>query len=93
MKKYGVENVRGGSFCKTKLDENEMNTINKMLFSTTNKCFNCSESGHYESDCYANKHIKGHLINDEKETDSSEEYEDDHEEEFEDEYDDECWSE
>lgn len=32
MSKYGIDNVRGGSFCQTVLNEEYMNTIEKMIF-------------------------------------------------------------
>ena len=51
MKKYGIDNVRGGSFCQMKLSNENMNTIKKMLKSSSNKCFNCNSSEHFIKNC------------------------------------------
>ena len=51
MRKYGINNVRGGTFCKIKLTEDNRNTINKMINSVTDKCYTCGEKGHYASEC------------------------------------------
>src|SRR5437868_6029578 len=32
MRKKGINNVRGGSFCDVKLDDNDINTIIKMIY-------------------------------------------------------------
>ena len=61
MNKYGIENVRGGSFCNIELSKSETEVINKMIKGSTDKCYNCGESGHYASNCkkYGKKgHIK-----------------------------------
>ena len=51
MEKYGIHNVRGGSFCETKLNNDNLKTINKMLDSASDKCYNCGEKGHFASQC------------------------------------------
>jgi hypothetical protein len=37
MEKYGIDNVRGGSFCQIVLDQEITNTINKMIKNSTDK--------------------------------------------------------
>lgn len=66
MHKYGINNVRGGSFVSLKLEESSIETINKMNNGTNNKCFNCGKAGHFAKECKDNKCL---------ETDSDEEYE------------------
>jgi predicted GIY-YIG superfamily endonuclease len=51
MSKYGIENVRGGSFCQLKLSSEHRNTINRMLAGTENKCYKCGGLDHFVKDC------------------------------------------
>ena len=41
MDKYGINNVRGGSFVSVKLDKSTIDTLRKMSNGTNNKCFVC----------------------------------------------------
>jgi hypothetical protein len=51
MEKYGINNVRGGSFCQVILSEENKNTILKMINSANNKCYLCGEFGHLANKC------------------------------------------
>ncbi len=44
MKQYGIDNVRGGSFCQIKLDDTTIQTITKMINGSTDKCYKCGNN-------------------------------------------------
>jgi hypothetical protein len=51
MQKYGINNVRGGTFCEIKLDKDNLTTIKKMINGSTDKCYICGEYGHFAKEC------------------------------------------
>jgi hypothetical protein len=51
MEKFGINNVRGGSFCQVKLNSENKKTIKHMINSSTDKCFNCGSKNHFANKC------------------------------------------
>ena len=51
MDKYGINNVRGGSFVKINLEQHELDILGKMTYSANDKCFKCGLFGHFAQDC------------------------------------------
>ncbi len=57
MSKYGVDNVRGGSFCQTTLSRENINTVERMISGSNDCCHFCGKKGHFIGNC-SNKKAK-----------------------------------
>lgn len=55
MKKYGVENVRGGAYSQVELSDEMETTIKHELKASTDACFNCGKKGHFAKNCPKNE--------------------------------------
>jgi predicted GIY-YIG superfamily endonuclease len=53
MKKYGVDNVRGGSYCQEELPPPMKMALETELRGTTDACFKCGQKGHFANRCTA----------------------------------------
>jgi len=62
MQKYGIENVRGGSFSNINLSKEQIYEINRQINHLMNNCYICGDSNHYAIDC-PKKVIKNGLNN------------------------------
>jgi predicted GIY-YIG superfamily endonuclease len=53
MKKYGVDNVRGGAYVSLVLDEATKSVLEREFRGNTDACFKCGEIGHFAGRCTA----------------------------------------
>jgi hypothetical protein len=51
MQKYGINNVRGGSFCEFNLSEENITTIKRMINGVSDNCYMCGSKDHFIKDC------------------------------------------
>lgn len=51
MRKYGIDKVRGGTYCQLTLDDATKQFIQRELFGASNRCYACGGSGHFVKDC------------------------------------------
>jgi hypothetical protein len=51
MFQYGIDNVRGGSFCQMDLPEESIKTLKTMMNGKNDNCFNCGKPGHFIHSC------------------------------------------
>lgn len=70
MDKHGIDNVRGGGFCQMVITHDVRETIERMICSSTDKCFLCKSTEHFVNFCPLNNIIcyrcgrKGHTYKD-----------------------------
>ena len=57
MSKYGIDNVRGGTFSQPSLNKSTVTHLEKSIKSSTDVCFNCGTRGHFSNRCPHKKHL------------------------------------
>jgi cellular nucleic acid-binding protein len=69
MDKYGIDNVRGGSYTSIILNNSIKNHLIKISNNANNRCFKCGKQGHFAKDC--NYDDDDYSYNDEKNNNDS----------------------
>ena len=67
MSKYGINNVRGGTYITEYLSETQTEHLKKEIWAANDLCTRCGRSGHFVKDCYAIKDTNGKQLDDEEE--------------------------
>lgn len=62
MIKYGIDQVRGGSYCTEYIDEKEKELLQKELWGVDNCCIRCGKKNHYISECRKRVDVNGNKI-------------------------------
>jgi cellular nucleic acid-binding protein len=51
MAKYGINNVRGGSYVSEVLDATQFDVLQREIWSATDRCINCGSKSHFVKNC------------------------------------------
>jgi hypothetical protein len=51
MDRFGIENVRGGSYCEMNLTSESISCISKEVSHANDRCLFCNKKGHFIRDC------------------------------------------
>lgn len=62
MANYGIENVRGGTYCMLELTENMKNILELEINTAKDNCLRCGRDTHYIKSCKNKTHIDGSLL-------------------------------
>ena len=62
MSKYGIENVRGGTYSNIDLDTNCISVLEKEIRHSKNLCTRCGRNTHFIKDCYAKTDSNDNII-------------------------------
>ena len=83
MIKYGIQNVRGGSYVELELSEFHISALQMEIWNATDCCSQCGRDNHWVNDCYARTDVNGKAIeyedNEDDEGDEDDDNEDDDE--------------
>ena len=59
MSKFGIENVRGGSYSEIELYQEDLDAITREMRGASDRCMRCGRTGHWAKDCFARTEVDG----------------------------------
>jgi hypothetical protein len=62
MDKFGIDNVRGGSYNKIELTNNQKENLMTELRTSNNICYRCGRNSHFIKNCYAKTDLNGNIL-------------------------------
>jgi predicted GIY-YIG superfamily endonuclease len=62
MSKYGIDKVRGGSYCEIELSDFHKEALNMEIWQAKDLCTQCGRKGHWVKDCRAITDVSGNKI-------------------------------
>lgn len=62
MKKYGINNVRGGSYCQVNLTDISKKALEIEVLGNSDACFKCGQHGHFSNKCPTDEENHGVYI-------------------------------
>ena len=71
MKRYGIDNVRGGAYVTDELDAVQEEALRREIWGATDCCTRCGRKGHFVKDCYAGKDVEGNVFEEDSEDSDS----------------------
>ena len=72
MNKYGIDNVRGGSYSNIELTDFQLETIKTEIWGAKDLCSQCGRKGHFIKDCYAKTDVFGKSLEEEEDEEDEE---------------------
>ena len=59
---FGIENVRGGTYCRIDLDQETINFLQREIRGARDQCIRCGRNSHFVRDCIATTYVDGNPI-------------------------------